>query len=237
MHISGNVKAVIFDLDETLIDSPTGLRAAHKAVIRKLSEYFPSDFHNHDPDSLQEELYEFDDRMNRQTEYDRDKWWPKFIKKCGVNHELKPTQIRELTRSYWQTYARAAKPYPHAEDTLKYLRGKGLRIGLLTDTDESGTPKIKRIEKLELSRLLDAIIVSGEDTRQTKPNPEPFKLIARKLGLRPLECVMIGDKPFTDVRGAKSVGMKTVLLKRREWDSDEEPDITVKSLEEVRDLF
>lgn len=231
------VKAILFDLDETLIDAPTGLKAAHKAVVEKIIDYFPTELSNHDIEVLRQKLLKLDDEMNLQTHYDRDKWWPEFLDRIRVDHELKSSQIKELSQIYWSTYIQTAKPYENAKPVLEYLRKRDLALGIVTDTDSSGKSKKHRIAKLDFTNYLDVIIVGGEDTEQTKPSPEPFKLAAKRLSLKPSECVMVGDKPFTDIKGAKTVGMKTILLERREWDSGEEPDITMNSLEELRGLF
>ncbi|KXB00436.1 hypothetical protein AKJ42_00665 [candidate division MSBL1 archaeon SCGC-AAA261C02] len=232
-----NVKAILFDLDETLIDALTGLRAAHKAVSEKVVDYFPSKLSNHDIGVLQRKLLELDDEMNLQTHYDRDEWWPEFLDRIGVDHELESSQIKELSQVYWSTYIQTAKPCENAKPTLEYLRKRDLALGIVTDTDSSGESKKRRIAKLDFTNYLDIIIVGGEDTEQTKPSPEPFKLAAKKLGLKPSECAMIGDKPFTDIKGAKTAGMKTILLERREWNSEETPDLTINSLEELQNLF
>lgn len=231
------IKAIFFDLDETLINAPAGLKAAHKAVVRKLIDYFPSELSNRSTKSLCERLRKLDDRMNIQTHYNRDEWWSKFLEELGIDRKLGSSQIRELTQTYWNTYIQAAKPYDETEPVLEYLKGKGLALGVITDTDEYKTPKKRRISELEFSGLLDVIVVSGEDTEQTKPDPEPFELAAQQLNMEPSECAMVGDKPFTDISGARSAGMKTILLKRRDWGEKGEPDLILYSLGELLKIF
>lgn len=232
-----DIEAILFDLDETLIDAYAGLNAAHLAVVEKLLEYFPSFLSNWTTEKLREKLQELDDKMNIQTRYDRDKWWPKFLREFGIDRELGSPQIGELTQTYWNTYIRVAKPYDSAKPLLERLKEKDLDLGIVTDTDRSGVPKKRRISGLEFSDLFDVIIVGGEDTERTKPDPEPFELAASRLDLNPSQCAFVGDKPFTDIKGAKSAGMKTILVRRREWGEDNGPDFIVDSLEELRDLF
>lgn len=232
-----DVKAVFFDLDETLIDALAGLRAAHKAVAKKLRGYFPEELSDRSVEDLRRKLLNLDDEMNLQTNYDRDQWWPRFLEELDLDSELGSPRIKELTRTYWETYIRAAKPYEGTKSTLEYLKERNFTVGVITDTDSSGTSKRHRISELNFADSLDVVVVGGEDTEQSKPSPEPFRLASSRLNLGPSECVMVGDKPFTDIKGARSAGMKTILVKRREWGKDWEPDFVVNSLEELRNLF
>jgi FMN phosphatase YigB (HAD superfamily) len=76
-------------------------------------------------------------------------------------------------------------------------------------------------------------VVGGEDTSHPKPDPEPFLLAAKGLGVSASACVMVGDKPFTDIQGAKAAGMRAIRIRRREWTTVEEPDAEVASLTEL----
>ncbi len=232
-----NIKAIIFDLDETLLDAQKGLKAAQKETAEKITKHYPPQQTGLKTKQITQKLSEFDDEMNRKRKYDRNEWWPLFLKRLGVEEELDDSLIDELTETYWSAYIDSATPYQSAESVLDYLNENGYLIGLLTDTDGSGIPKRERIEPLSFSDLFDAVVVGGEDTSNSKPGSECFQLMVEKLGVEPERCCMIGDKPFTDIKGANSVGMKTVLVERRKWDSEEEPDFRIKSLDEVKNLF
>lgn len=232
-----DVKAVLFDFDETLIDAIEGLEAAHGAIAGKLCDYFSSEASGLSSKDISEKLSDFDDRMNFERRYDRDLWWPGFIDELGIRGDLSRSQIEGLTKIYWEAYAEAAGPYPSTSSTLKYLDEKGYVLGIVTDTDGSGIPKRERISRFDFSNFFDVIVVGGDDTPRSKPDPGPFELAASDLGMEPGECVMVGDKPFTDIRGAKSVGMRTILLKRRDWGVEENPDFTVESLDDLKELL
>jgi len=233
----GNVKAVLFDLDETLINAPLGLKIAHRAVARKLRKYLVQRNISVDEQTLRLKIRALDDEMNFETRYDRDAWWPVLLKELRLPPKIPNSLVKELTRCYWGAYEATAKPYPDAESTLAHLRRNGYKLGLVTDTDGIRGAKRKRAKRLWLARFFDTIVVGGEDTPHTKPSPDSFLLAARKLRVLPNECVVVGDKPFTDVRGAKAAGMGAVLLKRRDWGVVEQPDAVVNSLSELKRLF
>ena len=226
-------KAVLFDLDETLTDSSSGLEAAHRAVTKRLHKYLRQHGVEVNETTLRSKLNALEDKMNIETKYDRDEWWPELLAELGLKQEM-PLQIAEgLTQLYWTTYSNADYPYADAESTLVYLKQKGYKLGLITDTDGKPGIKNRRLERFGFIRLFDVVIISGEDTLRTKPSPEPFLFAASKLGLPASKCVFVGDKPFTDIKGAKAAGMRAVLVKRRDWGIGERADFTVSSLAEI----
>jgi len=234
---SRQVKAVIFDLDETLIDSKKGTLEADKKITQMINEYLKHRKLNLTKSQMLKEIRSFDDKMNREVKYDRDKWWQIIVNNLGVNMTLSKALIRKLTIAYWYAYARSSKPYRDALSTLRYLKKNGLLLGLLTDTDVLKGMKKRRISRLPFRHLFDAIVIAGEDTAKTKPSPEPYELIASKLGVTAGECVFVGDRPFTDIKGAKTAGMKTALVCRRDWRVNAKADWTIKSLSELRRIL
>jgi putative hydrolase of the HAD superfamily len=231
------IKAVLFDLDETLIDAPAGLSAAHEAVAKKIVNHLRKYGMRVDEAAIRSKLDEFDDRMNLETKYNRDEWWPVLLRELGLKQGAPRRKVEELTEAYWDAYANMSRPYPDAEPTLNYLKGKGYKLGLITDTDGKPGIKSKRLKRLNFVGLFDVVVVGGEDTPKVKPSPEPFLLAASKLGLRAEECAVVGDKPFTDIRGARAANMRAVWLRRRDWGIEEPAEFVVKSLAELKKIF
>jgi putative hydrolase of the HAD superfamily len=234
---SRQVKAVIFDLDGTLIDSQKSTREADKKITQMINEHLKHRKLNLTKAQILEEICSFDDKMNREIKYDRDKWWQIIVNNLGVNMILSKAFIRKLTIAYWHAYARSSKPYRDTLSTLRYLKKNSLLLGLLTDTDVLKDMKKLRISKLPFRHFFDAIVIAGEDTAKTKPSPEPYELIARKLGVSASECVFVGDRPFTDIKGAKITGMKTILVCKRDWRMGEKADWTIRSLSELHRIL
>jgi putative hydrolase of the HAD superfamily len=228
------IEAVLFDLDETLIDALRGLRAAHADIARRILSLCGKEIAFQ---SILMEVARLDDEMNERREYDRDIWWPKLMGRLGCEAPLSADVVRTLTTSYWRSYARAATPYDDAEEVLRYLKGKGYRLGVVTDTDGAIGIKRERIEALSLKGLFDTIVIAGEDTRATKPDPEPYLLAARRLGVPAAHCVFVGDKPFTDIKGANAAGMRSILVMRRQWSSEEAAGFTIKRLAEIEGIL
>jgi len=232
-----NVKAVLFDLDETLINSIQGHAGAHATVCKILTEFLVGKKVSVDERDLSLRISRLDDEMNKVFMYDRDEWWPRLVQKVAAQVSLPRNLVKKLTREYWLAYASAAKPYPDTIPTLDYLKEKGYLLGLVSDTDKLPGMKRHRIEIQPFKHLFNITLVSGEETKETKPSPEPFLVAAEKLRVKPEECIFVGDKPFADIKGAKSAGMKTVLIHRRDWGSNVEADYVASSLTELRRIL
>jgi FMN phosphatase YigB (HAD superfamily) len=161
------IQAILFDLDETLIDAVKGLKAAHTSVSRRLHAFLK----NVTIAEILREITKLDDDMNRLRRYDRDPWWQKLTNRIGFHVRLPKPLIKELTKIYWKSYTKASKLYPDAKRALQYLSRKGYLLGIITDTDVAPGIKIKRIKQLPFVDLLNVIVIAGEDT---KPDPEAF---------------------------------------------------------------
>lgn len=232
-----DIKAVLFDLDETLTDAQTGLDKAQRAVAGRLHKYLYNHGIEAGEESIRSRLKEFDDKMAIARRYNRDEWWPELLAEFELRKKVPRRTMRQLTKLYWNTFARANKSYPDVGPILSYLRRKGYKLGLITDTDVEPGFKRKRVRRFEFLKLFDTVIISGEDTPETKPSRKPFLLAASRLGLSTDKCVVVGDKPFTDIKGAKAAGMRTIWVKRRDWSVEESADFTISSLIELRDIL
>ena len=160
--------------------------------------------------------------------YNRDVWWETLLKQLGLS-KLKGPWIHETTLRYWKTYAGASPLFYDTISTIQRLKKAGFRLGMVSDSDGTPGMKIKRIRQQPFLKSLEAIVVAGEDTQSVKPSRRPFTLIAERLGLRPKNCVYIGDNPNTDIEGAKGVGMMMILVKRR-GPKGGHPDYLARSL-------
>ncbi len=99
---------------------------------------------------------------------------------------------------------------PDAASVLTDLRAAGLRIGMLSNTHWPRTFHEHFLERDGLIDLIDARLYTSEMAFQ-KPHPSAFLAAAEALGVAPAQAVFVGDRPWDDISGARSVGMRTVL--------------------------
>lgn len=100
-----------------------------------------------------------------------------------------------------------------ARDTLKALRDKDIRLGLVCDTGfMPGRVIRERLEECELSGFLEVLCFSDE-VGVPKPGQEIFAKALAELGMRPPEALHIGDLKRTDIAGARDIGMHAVRFR------------------------
>ena len=194
------VRAVIFDLDNTLVDflrmKRTSIDAAINAMIAAglpMSSVKAS--------KLMYELYD-------QYGIEYNQIFQRFLEKAGK--EIDYQVLAAGIIAYRKAQAGILEPYPQVMRTLLRLRESGKKLAILSDA-----PRLKawlRLVELKLDSFFD-IVVTFDDTGKTKPNKEPFLKVLEKLKLKPDECVMVGDWPERDLAGAKAIGMHTVFAK------------------------
>jgi len=94
---------------------------------------------------------------------------------------------------------------PGVDHMLAQLKGK-YPMAIVSARDEHGTMRF--LEQFDLVQYFDAII-TGQSAEYTKPYPDPVLLAAKKMNVKPEECLMIGDTTV-DIRAGKSAGAQTI---------------------------
>lgn len=206
---------MIFDLDNTLIQSKKGARQGLRTVARILEKRLRREGLHYSEKSLFRRLRLIDLEMHgKKFLYNRDVWWETLLKDIRA-FKIRGPWIHQTTLRYWETYARSSPLFSDTMSTFQRLKKAGFKIGMVSDSDGTPGMKTRRIRSQPFLKFLQTIIVAGEDTPNVKPSEAPFKLAAKRLGLRPTECVYIGDNPTTDIKGAKGTGMMMILIRRR----------------------
>ncbi|WP_370328230.1 HAD family hydrolase [Euzebya sp.] len=100
---------------------------------------------------------------------------------------------------------------PEARAVLEDLHDRGLAVGLLSNTHWPRSFHEHFLERDGLADLIDQRIYTCE-LDWIKPHPEPFRLLAQRLGVDPGECAYVGDRPIDDIQGAQGVGMLAVWV-------------------------
>ena len=215
------IKAVLFDLDNTLIDFMRMKRLSCEAAIDAMIGAGLNVGHE-DAVELLFGLYDKHGMEDKAI-------FQKFLKKVAgrINYKVLANGIV----AYRRVREGFLEPYPNVDYVLLKLKGMGLKLAIVTDA-----PRLKawiRLAAMKLSNYFDVVVVF-EDTRQHKPSKMPFKAALKQLSLKPEECLMVGDWPERDIKGAKSIGMKTCFarygnLKAKKVDADYE----IKNIKEL----
>lgn len=255
-----SLKAVLFDLDDTLLWDERSVKEAFEAVCAHAAERTGAD-----PAKLEEET-----RKAARALYESYETFP-FAQQIGINpfeglwarfaegeqpefrklSELAPGYRREawtrglkacgvddpaLGRELGERFAAERRNRPIVyEDTFEVLDQLKGRYKLLLLTN--GSPDLQK-EKIAsvppLADYFDHIVISGE-FGEGKPSPRIFAYAAERLGIRADEGIMVGDKLTTDILGSGRFGMKNVWINRHRlpFAGEVKPDYEIGALREL----
>jgi HAD superfamily hydrolase (TIGR01509 family) len=156
----------------------------------------------------------------------------------GSGHSVTDAEVIDIEQLMWAAAIPAATPADGAVETLRRLRGAGIRTGIISYADIAVFEAL--LAQAGLAGLTD-VEVCSEVARSCKPHPEIFHLALRTVGVEPSGAMFVGDDVDTDIVGANRVGMRTALLSAREFtvghgadeDRDTHPDHHIDSLLDV----
>lgn len=196
------IKAILFDLDNTLIDFRTfkieTAKAASKEMIRL------------GLNATESELYSLIFSVYEQKGMEYQKTFYEVLK----NFDLEINKAEKIQQAAILAYLKKKfeilRPYPKVKETLRKISSSGISLGIVTDA-----PRNKAWQRLVICGLENEFdfVISFEDTNEKKPNHQPFNFALKKLGLLAPSCLYVGDNIERDIVGAKNIGMLTCLAK------------------------
>jgi putative hydrolase of the HAD superfamily len=229
-----DVQTVLFDLDDTLHDDTYAFTTAAEEVAREVAA-------EHGIDALAlkaayiAEAEGFWQRLtNEQVRTKlsqlRATMWGNALGMVG----LRDPGLAERSAANYNIYRKKYfSPFPDAVDLLKSLKGRGMKLGLLTNgVSETHHEKIAL---LQLSQYFDALFLADE-VGMVKPDPLLFAHACRKLESSPSASAMIGDRYDRDIAGAIEAGLYSIWVNVRNEEVPAgavPPNIIVREIGEV----
>jgi len=196
----GMIKAVVFDLDNTLVDF---MRMKEQAVVSAVEAMIDAGLPM-EKKKAYEKIFEIYDREGIEDQ----KVFDKFLEE-----ELGRIDYKILAAgivAYRKAKEASLVPYPHVRYALMELLRKGLKLGVVSDA-----PRLQawtRLAQVGLHHYFQ-VVVTFDDCGERKPSPLPFKIAISRLGVEPNETIMVGDWVERDIVGAKKLGMVTVFVR------------------------
>ena len=207
-------KAVLFDFDETLQDRTLAFEGYMDAF---LDEYLPN------ISQKEREAHKQDMRITGNGGYvNRVEWCTNLVKMWGWENAPDATV---LANHYDYNFGDFNVIFENSIPLLRELKARGYLTGVITNG-----PSVLQNHKMDTSGLrpyCDIVVVSGDEGVH-KPDPRLFEITAERLGVKPQECVYVGDHPVNDIQGALSAGMGAIRMNFG-WfkDKDLRPDVPV----------
>lgn len=209
------IKAVIFDLDGTLVDLFDEHLKSFQYVIRKrLGKDFPREF------------------LSRKYGMIGKRILADFLNEYKVKEKISYDDISEERREFFRNeiMKKKIRTLPGALPLMKKLKNNRVMMALATSNTKDMTDILIAASGLE---GYFTVVVTRDDVRRGKPDPEMFLKAAGKLKVKPKECVVVEDSTH-GVKAGKKAGMTVIAVTtgqhaRREL-LKEKPDVLVKSL-------
>ncbi len=221
-------KVILFDLDDTLYDYATVHKKASEAIFKKFRK------------SVKISKKDFDEKFSASRNeihrelsgtasgHNRVLYIQRLIEK--THGTVEPKVILDLYDAYWDTLLNKSKLNPGVIKTLKEIKKRGFKIGIVTDL--TSHIQLRKIHSLGLTNYVDGL-VSSEEAGREKPHPSPFLLLLNKLDAKPSEAIHVGDSPKKDVEGANSLGITSIHLDIGNSDKKIKANYKIKEISEL----
>jgi FMN phosphatase YigB (HAD superfamily) len=236
------LRAITFDLWETLIfDDPKADAPRREYRIREIGRILRDNGVKVADEAL--------DRAHREVFARMETYWSLkldlsvleqtkiFVELAGASDKaLPPEALLEAARHYGDAAIKfPPRPAEGARAALAAVRSAGYRLGLVCNTGRAPGRALREIlAQFELKSFFDAMCFSDE-ARIRKPSVDFFARAPSRLGVKPDEAAHVGDKPETDMAGARAAGMRTVHV-RADGAPAAAPDLADFTITGVADL-
>ncbi len=212
------LKAVLFDLDDTLLDwrgFQQDWAVFESALLHRVFDYVTGQ---------KLEFSDFDSFAGEFRNRTKEAWTTGRSNLIAPNLGtilLETAEVMGVPSGHFtvKDYLMAYKwgsvpgtgPFPEVAETLKLLLDKGIKTGIVTNAAQPMWIRDIEIQEHGLLEFFPDCRISAADVGYLKPHPAIFQAALDLLGAKADEAVFVGDNPIADVAGAQSVGMKAVL--------------------------
>jgi phosphoglycolate phosphatase len=216
------IKAIVFDLDSTLIESSVDFQKMKKNMIKELEK------NGYPKDKLSPT-----DQTTVQILEDAETFWEKTDKSMEEREKLREKMDYYMNKGEIES-VKNMKEIPGASDAIKIISGMGYKMAILTRGHHEYAELA--LEKISIKDKFDLILGRGE-TPKPKPYPEALLYTVEKLGVDISETVMVGDHQIDSDSAASSgcdfIGVATGRRGIRSWSDGTPPPILLESVKEL----
>jgi putative hydrolase of the HAD superfamily len=212
------IKAVLFDLDGTLLDRDTSVKKFVEDQHTRMSSVL-----SHIPKKVFAERF-------IELEQNGYVWKDKVYQKLAEELAVRRMPPGELLDDYLSQFKHYCTPFPNLKSMLNELKKKGMRLGLITNG--YGVFQYETIKALEIKDYFDTIMISEMEGLR-KPDPLLFERAAERLNVKIEECMFVGDHPKNDVEAAMNSGILAVWKTSPHWNEAEAADYIITDLSEL----
>jgi beta-phosphoglucomutase len=207
------VRAVIFDLDGTILDNEGLYGKAFCAVLRKLGISCEKVKHTSGIGVLEN--------------------WGRMKRELNLAQD--PADLSAQTQQYYLDHIGQVEVRPGFIETARYLKEKGIKVVLATSNTTDVGKKI--LEELRIEKIFDALTF-GDEVDKKKPAPDIFLKALERVGFRRGEAVVIEDSP-AGIAAAKNALIKVFAIKTDRFNRIQlaRANQTIDRFEELKEII
>lgn len=204
-----HIKMILFDLDGTLL--PMDQDVFVKTYMGMLAEHLAP--LGYAPKAFFDAMWAGTGAMvkNDGTKSNEDAFWNTFCQMIGKDARVDMPRFEQFYIEKFDQVQGFCGYTPQAAQVIRFLKTKGLRTALATNPLFPGIATEKRIAWAGLSPDDFELYTTYETERYCKPNPCYYRTVAERLGVKPEECLMVGNDVSDDMV-AEELGMQVFLL-------------------------
>jgi HAD superfamily hydrolase (TIGR01549 family) len=203
------LKAILFDLDQTVLNSADGFRAAEHWLQKELFKFLQAPHW----ESFIAAYRESRGRGSADTPEQKSELWRAFCHQFEAHPG--DTLLDEWSDAYWSHVENGSTLFPETIPVLTRLKEHFL-LGLITNASSSDGKPHRLDRFMELKSLFDEVVLCGDEDIPAKPEGEGFQEMLSRLDVPPAEAIYVGDNLVTDIQGAVGADILPVLLRHRD---------------------
>lgn len=207
------IKAFLFDLDGTLIDTDALIIGSYEAAFKT----FRPDY--------------------KLTEEEKCAFLGPTLKSMFAKYFKEDFEtVLKVYRSFTNSHAKELVTiYPNAIEAIKYLKSKGYIVGIITSRFTSSAEFM--IDELSLNGVFD-FLIGLDDVKNPKPDPEGINIILNRYNLKPNQAIYVGDN-LSDYLAGKNAGVYTSLVSWSRGRNNRElnPDLLIENYSLLKEVF
>ena len=210
-ELANPMSAVIFDLDDTLID----FAATRNHALEEIADFlfdrgFSGDGFVYRFGEIDRQLFsKFENGLMSRSEYRRRRFADTLFAEGHASP--KESLVTALNNIFMETVNDHPMLFDDVRPALRLLRGLGVHVAVLTNGPADG--QRRKIRAAGLVEHVDYIGI-GEEIGVSKPMPSAYQTVISKLAVNARQSLMIGDSPAMDYDGALQAGLSALLLDR-----------------------
>jgi len=233
------IKAVFFDIGNTLVTSDDFMQNKALGVNQELLKSIGHNFSTKELKEAHRKAVEYTTIKYRGSSKVHEKGLFMSVMCKFLGLDIGREVINKLHEEFQKRRLESYKLRPHTKTILSFLKNK-YKLAIISNGSIDGINRV--IDMFDLRKYFDLIIIS-EEIGKEKSTTIPIKVALDKLGLKPDEVIMIGDRIDEDVLGAKKLGMISIHHNYGLWKDvnysgeDVKPDFIINKLSELRDII